>query len=156
MRRFLYTIALGIALFGATDVHPADAPRSVEQPKRPVLLSPEEMQTYYLVLLHRGDKTDKIPADSANAIQAGHMANILRLHDEKKLVLSGPITDDSDLAGIFVLVAASMEEAKQLCDTDPAIQAGRLRAEIHPWYAARGIRTVFDDKYKLKPDAGSR
>ena len=156
MRRFLYTIALGIALFGATDVHPADAPRSVEQPKRSLPVSPDMMQTYYLVLLHRGDNVDKISDDSASALQAGHMANILRLHDEKKLVLSGPVTDDTDLRGIFVLVAASMEEAKQLCDTDPELQAGRLRAEIHPWYAARGIRTVFDDKYKLTPDAGAR
>ena len=69
----------------------------VAQPKRPVLLSPEQMQTYYLVLLYRGDNTEKLSADSANAIQSGHMANILRLHDEKKLVLSGPVTDDTDL-----------------------------------------------------------
>jgi uncharacterized protein YciI len=129
----------------------------VVQPKRPVRTpNIEMMQTYYLVLLYRGDRAEKIPPDSAQAIQAGHLANMIRLHDEKKMPLAGPFLDDTDLQGIFILNAASMEEAKQLCDTDPAIQAGRLRAEIHPWYAARGIRTVYDDKYKLKPDTGGQ
>lgn len=137
----------------------ADAPQRGQPlavPKRGQPPNPEMMQTYYFVLLYRGEHARELPPDSANAIQAGHMANIQRLHDEKKMVLAGPFTDDTDLRGVFILNAASMEEARQLCDSDPAIQAGRLRAEIHPWYAARGIRTVFDEKYKLKPDAGAR
>jgi uncharacterized protein YciI len=134
---------------------PANA-SEVVQPKRGQPPNPGMMQTYYFVLLYRGDKAEKMSPDSANAVQAAHLANIQRLHDERKMVLAGPFTDDTELRGVFILNAASMEEAKALCDTDPAIKAGRLRAEIHPWYAARGIRTVFDDKYKLKPDAGER
>ena len=33
----------------------------------------------------------------------------------------------------------SAEEAKALVESDPVVQAGRLRFEIHPWYAARNI-----------------
>jgi uncharacterized protein len=33
----------------------------------------------------------------------------------------------------------SAEEAKALVESDPAVQAGRLRFELHPWYAAKNI-----------------
>ena len=125
-------------------------------PKRGTPPDPAMMQTYYFVLLYRGDRAEAIPAESLEAIQSAHMANIQRLADEKKMALAGPFTDDTPLRGLFVLRAASLDEAKQLCDTDPAIHSGRLKAEIHPWYGPRGIRTVFDEKYKLKPDPGAR
>jgi uncharacterized protein YciI len=59
-----------------------------------------------------------------------------------KLVLAGPFVDDGDMAGMFVFRVLSLEEAKALCDTDPAVQAGRLRVELHPWYSAKGITIV--------------
>jgi len=32
------------------------------------------------------------------------------------------------------------EEAELLCANDPAVKAGRLRIELHPWFSAKGIR----------------
>jgi len=55
-------------------------------------------------------------------------------------VLAGPITDNGDLRGIFVFHNVSREEAEQLCANDPAVKAGRLRVELHPWFFAKGIR----------------
>jgi uncharacterized protein len=150
MSRVLWTLFAAVTLAGtALAADRTEAPRG--QPPDPGL-----MQTYYFVLLYRGDQAESIPADSLHAIQEGHLANIQRLADEKKMALAGPFTDDTPLRGIFILRAASMDEAKQLCDSDPAIHAGRLRAEIHPWYGPRGIRTVFDEKYKLKPDQSAK
>jgi hypothetical protein len=34
-----------------------------------------------------------------------------------------------------------LSTAKTRCDTEPAVQAGRLVVELHPWYSATGIRT---------------
>ena len=34
----------------------------------------------------------------------------------------------------------SREESEQLCANDPAVKAGRLSVELHPWYSAKGIR----------------
>jgi hypothetical protein len=62
------------------------------------------------------------------------------------MVLAGPFVEEGSLRGLFLLQAASMDEAKQLCDTDPAIRAGRLRADIHTWFGPKGIETVFSKK----------
>jgi len=155
MRRVL-PIVFALAALGTATAHADERGKPLSMPARRGAPSPELMQTYYFVLLYHNDNAPKIPEDSVNAIFAGHMANIVRLHAEKKMPLAGPFLDQTPLAGIFILNAASMEEAQQLVNTDPAIQAGRLRAEIHPWYGARGIRTAYDDKYMLKPNADAR
>jgi uncharacterized protein YciI len=96
------------------------------------------MRRYVMVMLYRGKKANKIPKDQLDKIQAGHMANISKLAADGKLLVAGPMGDDTDLRGIFILDCESVDEAKTLVDTDPAVIAGRLRAEYHPWWTARG------------------
>jgi uncharacterized protein YciI len=98
-----------------------------------------EMTTYYVVFLYRGPSWSPGETLESQKIQEGHMANIQRLAKEGKLLLAGPFTDDGDLRGMFVFQVSSLEEAKALCDTDPAVKAGRLRVELHPWFSAKGI-----------------
>jgi uncharacterized protein YciI len=98
-----------------------------------------EMTTYYMGLIYRGAKWTPGSTPESEQIQAGHMANIRRLAGEGKLLLAGPFADDGDLRGIFVFKVASMEEAEALVASDPAVQAGRLRVELHPWYSAKNI-----------------
>jgi len=99
-----------------------------------------EMTTYYLALLHRGPNWTAAVTPEAEAIQRAHLANIRQMAESGKLVLAGPFTDESDLLGIFVFQGVTREEAARLCANDPAVKAGRLRVELHPWYAAKGIR----------------
>lgn len=96
------------------------------------------MRRYIMVLLHRGDKANDFSKEELDSIQAGHMKNIGRLSDEGKLLVAGPFGDDTELRGIFILDCESVEEARELVDTDPAVMAGRLRAEYHPWWTAKG------------------
>ncbi len=100
------------------------------------------IKQYYFVMLTRGQKRGDI-TDTAiiNKLQAGHMANMERLSNEGKLMLAGPFGDDGNWRGIFVLDAATEEEARNLLATDPMIKAGRLDYEIHPWYTA--MNSVF-------------
>lgn len=100
------------------------------------------IKQYYFVMLTKGARRDEIK-DTAiiNKLQAGHMANMERLSKEGKLMLAGPFGDDGNWRGVFVFDAESEEEVKSMLATDPAINAGRLDYEIHPWYTA--MNSVF-------------
>jgi hypothetical protein len=56
--------------------------------------------------------------------------------------LAGPFLEDGQLRGIYVFAVESVEEARKLTETDPAIQAGRLRMELHPWYGSAALGLV--------------
>lgn len=96
------------------------------------------MKQYIMVLLRRGDQAENFSKEELAKIQEGHMANIGRLAEEGYLHVAGPFGDDTELRGIFILDVESVEAAQALVATDPAIKAGRLKAEYHPWWCAKG------------------
>jgi uncharacterized protein len=98
-----------------------------------------EMTTYYVGFLYRGARWTPGETPESRKLQEEHMANIRRMGEAGKLVIAGPFTDDGELRGLYVFRVASAEEARALVESDPAVKAGRLRFEIHPWYAARNI-----------------
>ena len=101
--------------------------------------TPAATTTAYLAFLTRGAKWTPEKTPQTEEIQKAHMANINRLAETKKLVVAGPFGDDGTLRGIFVFKVGSLEEAKTLAETDPAVQAGRLALDIHPWQVPEGI-----------------
>jgi uncharacterized protein YciI len=98
-----------------------------------------EMTTYYIAFLYRGAKWTPQETPETKKIQEEHMANIQKMAASGKLVVAGPFTDNGELRGIFVFQGVSRDEAEQLAANDPAVQAGRLRIELHPWFAAKGL-----------------
>ncbi|SRR6266511_1179301 len=138
MKRFVSMFSL---LFLAFAVARAEEPR--------VGPGGYEMTTYYVGFLYRGAKWTPEETADTRKIQEGHMANIQKMAAAGKLVIAGPFTDNGDLRGLYVFRVASAEEAKALVESDPAVQAGRLRFELHPWYAARNI-TVTPRKAEAK------
>lgn len=101
--------------------------------------TPERMTTAYLAFLTRGAQWTPEQTPATQELQKQHLANIKRLAELKKLVVAGPFGDDGQLRGIFVFKVASLEEAKSLAATDPAVKAGRLALDIHPWLVPEGI-----------------
>lgn len=96
------------------------------------------MKMYTLVLLKTGPATltDKAKTDS---LFGGHMKNIKRLVAIGKLVVAGPLQkNDKSYRGIFIL-AAKTDEARALLDTDPAVRAGLLDAEVYGWYGSAAL-----------------
>ena len=99
------------------------------------------MRPYVLALLKRGPKRDQ-PAEEAERLQKAHLQNIDRLAKAKKLVLAGPFLDEGDVRGLYVFDVATIAEAEQLVASDPAIGAGRLVMELHPWYGSASLREL--------------
>ena len=100
---------------------------------------PMKLVPLYFVFLTRGEKWTPEKTPATEEIQKGHMANINRLAQMKKLIAAGPFGDDGRLRGIFVFRVASLDEVKALVATDPAVQAGRLAMDIHPWMVPDGV-----------------
>lgn len=96
------------------------------------------MKQYYFVMLTKGERRNEI-TDTAiiNKLQAGHLANIGKLAKAGKILVAGPFGDDGNWRGIFIFDCETKEEVEKLLNTDPAIAAGRLAYEIHPWWTAK-------------------
>jgi uncharacterized protein YciI len=101
--------------------------------------TPTKLMTAYLAFLVRGDKWTPEQTPQTEEIQRGHMANINRLAEMKKLVVAGPFGDNGTLRGIFVFRVDTIDEARELTLTDPAVKAGRLALDLHPWLVPEGI-----------------
>jgi uncharacterized protein YciI len=120
--------------FFVAEMHPWWSADVMKKPTAPMKLT-----TAYLGLLTRGAKWTSEQTPATEELQRAHMANINRLAEMKKLVVAGPFGDDGNLRGIFVFKVASLDEAKALAETDPAVIAGRLAIDMHPWLVPEGI-----------------
>ena len=107
------------------------------------------MKSYVIAFLKVGPNRGQ---DSIRAAQLmrKHLDNINRMADEGKLAVAGPFTDDGDIRGIYIFNVSSVEEARALTETDPAIKEGRLVMELHPWYGSAALMTVNDLHKKIE------
>lgn len=101
------------------------------------------MRRYVIAFLKAGPNRDR-PRDEAAALMRAHLDNITRLANEGSLVVAGPFIGGGPLRGIYIFDVATVEEARALTETDPAIQAGSLEMELHPWYGSAALRLLLD------------
>ncbi len=106
------------------------------------------MKKYVLAFLKAGPNRDQ-DSTEATKIQRAHLDNISRLAGEGKLVLAGPFLDDGNIRGIYIFNVPTIKEAEQLTQTDPAVKAGRLIMELHPWYGSAAIMEISDLHKKI-------
>jgi uncharacterized protein len=95
--------------------------------------APGKMKQYYFVMLMSGPNRNQDSVTAAN-LQKGHMDNMSKMAKDGKLLVAGPFGDNGNWRGIFILDCATKEEAETLVKADPAVKAGRLAYEIHPWW----------------------
>ncbi len=107
------------------------------------------MKMYFLVILKTGTSTIT-EKETIDSLFAGHMLNINRMVDLKKLVVAGPMgKNDKTYRGIFILDVASFEEVNQLLEADPAIKAKLLEPEIYKWYGSAALPAYLDTSDKI-------
>jgi len=99
------------------------------------------MRKYVMCFLKTGPNKS-LPADSSKKIQAAHLQNIKDLASQGKLLVAGPFMDNTELEGVFILNVTTVEEAQKLVNTDPAVKAGILIMELHPWYGSAALMEV--------------
>jgi uncharacterized protein YciI len=109
------------------------------------------MKQYVIAFLKAGPNRDRDSATAAR-LQRAHLDNIFRLADEGKLVLAGPFLDKGEIRGIYVFNVTTVEEAAELTSTDPAIQAGSLVMELHPWYGSAGLMQINEISKKIEKE----
>ena len=96
-----------------------------------------EMKTYYMVFLKKGPNRNQ-DSLTVSKLQEQHIAHLTKMANEGKMDLAGPFMEDGDIRGICVYNVGTKEEVEKLAKQDPAVIAGRLIVEIHPWYSAKG------------------
>lgn len=107
------------------------------------------MKKYVFVILKTGtnESTDKVLRDSCFT---GHMNNIDRLVKEKKLIVAGPmLKNEKSYRGIFILDVPTMEDARILLETDPAIKAKFLEPELYEWYGSAALSEYIEASDKV-------
>jgi uncharacterized protein YciI len=101
------------------------------------------MRRYVMAFLKAGPNRSQ-DREEAAALQRAHLDNINRLAEEGSLVLAGPFLGDTEIRGIYIFAVESVEEARVLTESDPAIQAGSLEMELHPWYGSAALMQLGD------------
>lgn len=101
------------------------------------------MRQYVMAFLKTGPNPS---ADSTEAmeLQRAHLSNIRRMAEEEDLIIAGPFLDNGEIRGIYIFDVRTIEEARKLTETDPAIQSGALEMELHPWYGSAALMKVND------------
>ncbi len=86
-------------------------------------------RSYTIVILHPGPNYADTPEVDATIWEHGRRNFVLRA--EGKLVIVGPVTDDTDTSGLGIF-DATVGEVTAIMDADPSVQAGVLTYEVHP------------------------
>lgn len=57
---------------------------------------------------------------------------------------------DKYYRGLFILNVKTVDEAKTLLDTDPAVKAGLFEADITPWYGSAALGEYLQSHEKIE------
>lgn len=113
------------------------------------------MKSFVFVILKSGKNPPELQKPMRDSLMRGHLENITNLAETGKLLVAGPFgKNELTYRGLFILNTPNLEEAKQLTESDPAINAGIFDVELIPWYgsAALGEYLPFSEKiWKIKP-----
>jgi uncharacterized protein YciI len=99
-------------------------------------LPADQFDVFELVLLKRPAHATKLSDADAERIQAEHLAHLGAMADAGHLAVAGPFTDQDDdtLRGLALYHTGSLERARELAESDPAVRAGRFEVEAMRFY----------------------
>lgn len=110
------------------------------------------MRSYVMTILKTGPAEITDP-EERNRIFRGHFANMKALAEEKKLVLAGPFVEDGEKRGLYIFNVQTIEEAKELVKTDPAVEAGIFVPEFTKYYGSAALMGMNEMHLKIQKTA---
>lgn len=111
------------------------------------------MRMYVFVILKTGTAKNVSKAVS-DSLFAGHMKNIGRLANDGKLVLAGPFgKNDQTYRGLYIFNVSSIDDAKELVASDPAVAGKLLEAAYYQWYGSAAVMAIPDLHKKIQKSA---
>ena len=96
------------------------------------------MQQYFIAFLKRGKNRSQGEKEAAK-IQEQHQAHLGKMYELGYADISGPMGDDGHIRGITIYNVPTLKIADSLANADPAVKAGRLEIELHPWWVGKGF-----------------
>lgn len=151
MHKFNLSISVLLIIFSISINAIAQKENQVDHPTLPKTYDTElaeklgadeyGMKSYVFVILKTG-KVEIKDEQKRNELFRGHFANMGRLAKEGKLVLAGPFMEGGEKRGLFVFDVKTIEEAKKLVETDPAVKAGLFDAELTKWYGSAALMKI--------------
>ncbi len=99
------------------------------------------MRAYIFVTLLTGP-AEIADADKRDELFRGHFSNMGKLAEEGKLVLAGPFMEAEPKRGLFIFDVSTIEEARTLVETDPAVAAGIFEAKYTKYYGSAALKMV--------------
>lgn len=139
MRYLLTTALLIAALSGFSQYHPK---ATYDDTLAKKLGADQYGMKKYVVAFLKAGPNRLLDSAARLKLQLAHLKNIQRLAAEGKLIVAGPFLDDQPIKGIFIFNVTTLEDARKLTETDPAIKAGSLVMELHPWYSSAALMMV--------------
>ena len=96
-----------------------------------------------------GAERDQAGAE-ADRLQQEHLRHLFTLRNEGKLLLNGPVLDESELVGIAIYAGQDRDVVRALAEADPSVKAGRLRVDVRPLFGIPG-RTQYGPRARSDP-----
>ncbi|HVW79597.1 MAG TPA: YciI family protein [Mycobacteriales bacterium] len=105
-----------------------------------VAAPPAEFDTYQLVILRSPAQAPDLDDETTRLLFGQHLGHFANMSDAGHLMVSGPLSDQPDdaLRGVCLYRVGSVEEARQLAEQDPAVQAGLFSVDVMTWRTAKG------------------
>ncbi|HMO54569.1 MAG TPA: hypothetical protein PJ994_08705 [Tepidiformaceae bacterium] len=90
-----------------------------------IMAEVQKARPYTLVVLRRGPNYETTPG-----VHMDHLRHIFAMRAAGEQILTLPVTDPGEIAGIGLMATADKAAAEALIAADPAVRAGRLTYEI--------------------------
>ena len=94
---------------------------------------------FTIVLLLTPENPPDFGEEEARRLQDAHLNHLAELHEAGHLLAAGPLVggEGASYRGLSIF-AVDPERARELCEHDPAVIAGRFDFEVLPWLVPAG------------------